>query len=447
VSFSSADSYDLDGDELTFSWDFGDGDIADGPTTTHTYGADDPVVVTLTVTDQLGIADTSTANVHPTNHTPQLTVHEPSATTFAVGANVDLTASAADAEDGDLAVQWETALLHCPFAGSCHRHPEGTQTSGPSYSHSFTDHGADTTMLVTARVQDSKGAVASTTFEAKPSLRTVTVNSPVPVSINGETAASAQVVAGSLVQLNAPLTSAYWAFQSWSDAGAAAHSFTMPNADRTLSAAYITQIAKRYAALGGSGSSLGSPTTAEYDVAGGRARNYSGGRLYWTAATGAHTVVGATLTKYLAAGAPAALGFPTADSVAVTGGRGAYFTGGRIYWSSASGAHALTGAILTKYLAVGGPSKYGLPTTDVVNVTGGSYAHFSGNRSIFWSTATLAHLVSGTIRTKYAALGYQNSCLRFPTTDRVTTSTGYRNSFTGGTITYRTSTNTTVSSC
>ena len=245
--------------------------------------------MTLTVTDQLGATDEHTAPVHPANHTPELTVDQPSGT-FAVGDDVELTAEATDSEDGDLTVQWETALLHCPFAGSCHRHPEGGTETGPSYSHEFTDHGADTTMLVTASVQDSRGAVASTTFEAKPTLRTIAVNSPVPVTINGETAASALVVAGSVVQLNAPLTSAYWRFQSWSDGGAAAHSITMPNADRTLSASYITAIAQRYAALGGSASILGNPTTTEYDVAGGRARNYTGGRLYWSAANGAHWV-------------------------------------------------------------------------------------------------------------------------------------------------------------
>ena len=64
----------------------------------------------------------------------------------------------------------------------------------------------------------------------------------------------------------------------------------MPNADRTLNANYTTAIAQRYAALGGGASILGSPTTTEYDVAGGRARNYSNGRLYWSAATGAHWV-------------------------------------------------------------------------------------------------------------------------------------------------------------
>ena len=30
MSFSAADSYDLDGDALSFSWDFGDGASAEG---------------------------------------------------------------------------------------------------------------------------------------------------------------------------------------------------------------------------------------------------------------------------------------------------------------------------------------------------------------------------------------------------------------------------------
>ena len=111
-----------------------------------------------------------------------------------MGDDVELTAEATDVEDGDLAVHWETALLHCPFAGSCHRHPEGGIETGPSYSHEFTDHGADTTMLVTASCR-TPGSGGVTTFEAKPTLRTIAVNSPVPVTINGETAASALVVA------------------------------------------------------------------------------------------------------------------------------------------------------------------------------------------------------------------------------------------------------------
>ncbi|MCU1538665.1 MAG: sugar dehydrogenase [Humibacillus sp.] len=551
VAFSAADSYDLDGDALTYSWSFGDGTTGTGVTVTHHYASADPVTVTVTVTDQLGATGTATATVYPANHTPVLTVNLPPAgTTYAVNDPVALSATATDVEDGPLTVTWETDLLHCPYAGSCHRHPDQDPVVGPSYSEPFTDHGADTTMLVTAHVADSKGAVATTIYEAKPTLRTVAVNSPVAVAINGVTTTSAQVVTGSSVQLAAPVTSTYRSFVSWSDGGASTHSITMPDSDLVLTASYRTAIETKYASLGGAGSFLGLPTTPEYDIAGGRARNYAGGRLYWSAATGAHEVHGAILnrylaaggaatrgfpttdqqavagglsvsftkariywssttgarllggailekylalggparlglpttdlvamsggyvarfaagasiyyssatgahlvkggilTKYLAAGGPAVRGFPTTDEVAVTGGLSTAFTKARIYWSSSTGAHVVNGAILAKYLALGGPAGAGLPMTDVVTVTGGWYTHFTGTRSVFYASATGAHLVKGGIRNRYAAMGYQRSCLGFPRTDEYAITGGLRNLFAGGSITYLYSTNVARSSC
>ena len=40
VTFNAAGSSDPDGDALTFSWNFGDGNTASGLTTTHTYNQD-----------------------------------------------------------------------------------------------------------------------------------------------------------------------------------------------------------------------------------------------------------------------------------------------------------------------------------------------------------------------------------------------------------------------
>jgi uncharacterized protein with LGFP repeats len=238
------------------------------------------------------------------------------------------------------------------------------------------------------------------------------------------------------VELDAPVTSSFWQFSTWSDGGPAAHSFTMPNHDLTLAARYSTAIDVKYAELGGASSFLGRPTTTEYDIAGGRARNYAGGRLYWSANTGAHEVHRAILTKYLAGGGPSSFGFPTTDEIAVPGGRASYFTTARIYWSSTTAAHFSRGALLTKYLAAGGPSAYGLPVTDDSKVTGGWYANFSGGRSIYWSSTTKAHLVYGAILRKYASMGYQSSCLGFPSTDEYGITGGRQNRFAGGSITY-----------
>ncbi len=446
VTFSAHDSYDLDGDELTYRWQFGDGTPdGSGETVDHTYSNDGAVEVTLTVTDPREGTDSVTSTVHPTNHTPQLTVvAPPPARTYAVGDMVELAATATDQEDGPLTVSWHMALRHCPFAGSCHLHPDSTVT-GPSYSHSFTDHGADTDMLVTVRAEDSKGAIVSETYVAKPTVRTLAVNSPVAVNINDSTAASAQVVAGSTVQVNAPSTP-YWEFESWSDDGDAAHSFTMPDADLTLTAQYRSALAK-YAALGAVSSFLGTPTSAEYDVAGGRARNYTGGRVYWSAISGAHAVRGAIVAKYLSVGGPAVLGFPTTDELAVPGGRASDFTKARIYWSPGNGTHVIRGPILAKYLAAGGAAEYGLPQTDTTRIGRGRYAHFTGGRSIFWSSATGAHLVYGPIRRKYASMGYQQSCLGYPTTDELSVTGGRRSRFVHGTITYTSRTGTTTAKC
>ncbi|MFN2563126.1 MAG: PQQ-dependent sugar dehydrogenase [Jatrophihabitans sp.] len=440
VSFDASSSYDLDGDALTYRWDFGDGSSpATGVTARHVYGSPAQAVVTLTVRDQLGAQDSATATVYPANFTPVLNFTPPPPTTYQVGGLVKLSASATDPEDGPLPVSWFTYLLHCPFAGSCHVHPGDTVT-GPNYSEPFTDHGADTVMVITVSATDSKGATASASYEADPTLRTVAVNSPVAVAINGIISASQQAVVGSQVIVNAPPSSGILTFHSWSDGGAAEHAFTMPATDVTLTARYDSPIDLKYAALGGATSVVGAATGPEYPVVGGRARDYTRGRIYWSSATGAHALYGAIFTKFGAVGGLAKSGFPTNDQVAVTGGSGQYFTKARIYWSATYGAHWINGAILTKYLAAGGPTGYGLPTMDLSATTGGYYDLFSPGRSIYWSSATGSHLVYGAILSKYQSLGTVRSCLGYPTTDEYSITNGRRNQFVHGNITYHTDT-------
>jgi len=65
-------------------------------------------------------------------------------------------------------------------------------------------------------------------------------------------------------------------------------------------------------------------------------------------------------------------GWPISDMKSVAGGSYAEFTGGRIYYNSQNAlAHGVSGAILTKYLELGGHAAFpsgvmGLPTTDVI---------------------------------------------------------------------------------
>jgi immune inhibitor A len=65
VTFSSAGSFDdVDSPEdLTYSWDFGDGSTGSGATATHAYAAKGTYDATLTVTDTGGLSDTDTVTL------------------------------------------------------------------------------------------------------------------------------------------------------------------------------------------------------------------------------------------------------------------------------------------------------------------------------------------------------------------------------------------------
>jgi hypothetical protein len=107
------------------------------------------------------------------------------------------------------------------------------------------------------------------------------------------------------------------------------------------------------------------------------------------------------------------------------------FSGGTIYWSPATGAHLVLGSILTKYKAVGGPTgSLGFPTTDQVNTANGAHNDFAKlGGSIYWSSSTGAHVIRNGIRTKWLALGGDKSVLGYPTTDTIDTAPGAHNDF------------------
>jgi len=445
VSFSSAQSYDLDGDRLTFGWDFGDGSTSSAANPAHAYAGAGPYVVRLTVTDAVGAAATATATVSPDNHSPRLVLDAPDQR-YEVGAPVKISALASDDEDGDLAakVTWQLSLLHCPAEGSCHLHPEGSSI-GPAFNAPFTDHGSDTTMVVTAAVSDSAGTTTQATYEARPDLHTLSVSAPVPVRVNGEQLVSLRAVTGSTNSVAAPTAVSYWEFVRWSDGGAPAHEVTMPAADLALVAAYRTAIDARYEAIGGASSRLGNASSLEFDIPGGRARDYQRSRMYWSPSTGAKFVLGGIFVRYTRTGGHTTWGFPTTDEFAIAGGAASYFQKARIYWSQATGAHEVHGGILTKYLALGGPVGYGFPLTDETRVADGvgRYNDFAGNRSVYWTTATGAHAIRGSIKTTWLRLGAGSSRLRYPTSDEIATSYGAVSQFQGGRIQWYRSTNTT----
>lgn len=125
VTFDGRGSSDLDGDALTYRWDFGDGSPAgSGATVTHRYASAGPVTASLSVTDSLGATGTTTFTVAPANTVPVITLTAPAAgTTFAVGEVVRARATVADPDEAEpLPITWSEKQVHCS-GGYCHDHP------------------------------------------------------------------------------------------------------------------------------------------------------------------------------------------------------------------------------------------------------------------------------------------------------------------------------------
>lgn len=178
----------------------------------------------------------------------------------------------------------------------------------------------------------------------------------------------------------------------------------------------------RYDQLGGTAGFLGHPMSDEMDVPGGRASNFQGGRIYWSGAYGARVLYGAILAKHDAAGGAAVTGMPVDEEQSVAGGRGCVFERSSIYWSPQTGAQQVYGAVREKYAAMGGPDGIGLPTTDEYAVSGGRAHDFQVGR-IYWSTDTAAHHVLGGILAKYEQMGGPTS-LGLPESDEMAAAGG-----------------------
>jgi uncharacterized protein with LGFP repeats len=210
------------------------------------------------------------------------------------------------------------------------------------------------------------------------------------------------------------------------------------------------EIPKHYAALGGKYGFLGAPTTAERATSDGSGAftNYAAGSIYWKPATGAQSIHGAIRDTWARLGWDhSALGYPTTDEYGTPDGRGRYnhFETGSVYWTWQTGAHEVRGAIRGTWSALGwerGPLGY--PTTDESGTPDGRgrYNHFQGG-SVYWTAATGAWEVRGAIRSRWASMGWERSWLGYPVSHEYTTPAGARSDFEHGSIVWDATTGTT----
>jgi uncharacterized protein with LGFP repeats len=143
--------------------------------------------------------------------------------------------------------------------------------------------------------------------------------------------------------------------------------------------------------------------------------------------------------KHVALGGSAGLlGPPIGPETAVSGGRYRDYTSGSIYWSSASGAFEVHGSIRDSWSRLGSErSPLGFPITDNLPTGDGAgrFNHFQGG-TIIWHPALGAQDVRGLIRDRWAAIGWERSPIGYPTTGEGVTSDGAGrfNHFQGGTV-------------
>ncbi|WP_396932515.1 LGFP repeat-containing protein [Mycolicibacterium sp.] len=146
-----------------------------------------------------------------------------------------------------------------------------------------------------------------------------------------------------------------------------------------------------------------------------------------------------------AGGDTSSVGTKDGDVYAVGDGFAQNFSGGKIFFTPATGAHLLTGAILDKYTALGGPadSDLGFPTIDSVPGLVGpdsrvSTFSASDKPAIFWTPDTGAWVVRGAINAAWDKLGGSAGTMGVPTEDETYNGSVVSQKFTGGEISYDT---------
>src|SRR3990172_2296655 len=153
VSFSSLGSYDPDGDELTYLWDFGDGQTSAEPNPSHTYSQNGVYSVTLTVSDGRGGVDFDATISIAYDIDPKA-----SFTSDKTTGNAPLTVSFSDASssyDGLTSWSWDfdgdgDELTYLWDFG------DGQTSAEPNPSHTYSQNGV---YSVTLTVSDGRGGV------------------------------------------------------------------------------------------------------------------------------------------------------------------------------------------------------------------------------------------------------------------------------------------------
>jgi LGFP repeat len=175
-------------------------------------------------------------------------------------------------------------------------------------------------------------------------------------------------------------------------------------------------------------------------------QQYQNATAYAPAGDLPYEVHGAIRDKYNQLGGPlSALGCPTTNETGTPDGAGRFnhFQNGSIYYHPAIGAFEVQGAIHALWASLGWEG-FGYPITDETGTPDGVGRdnHFraflpggvTADASIYWTPATGAHEVHGAIRLNWQQLGWETSFLGYPVSDEHDVPGGRQNDFQNGSI-------------
>lgn len=146
---------------------------------------------------------------------------------------------------------------------------------------------------------------------------------------------------------------------------------------------------------------------------------FTGGSVYWSRASGEHAVRGRIFDRWGAAGwENGSLGYPTSPEMCglVGGGCWQTYQGGRIYWSPDVDAHPVRGAIGEAWNRTGYENGIlGYPTSEEACglLDGGCFQRYQ-HGSFYWSPRTGAHWVRGLISDEWGRRGGETGRLGYP---------------------------------
>lgn len=218
VSFSSEGSYDPDDDEITYSWNFGDGATSTEANPTHTYTETGVFNAQLTVTDETDRSSSSTVAITVGNTRPDVTIEFPEhGEVFDWGDEIPFLITIDDPEEGTSGdgeidctqVTVQRGLWHSS-GGAAHVHPGPSQNTceGAITTQADADHGEDAHIatVITASYTDDGGdigvpLIGATTHLLQPRLKqghfTSETSDDLTRAPSGDTECCGDAIAGS----------------------------------------------------------------------------------------------------------------------------------------------------------------------------------------------------------------------------------------------------------